>query len=176
MVIAVISVVIFLLFFPLRINLNLCFSGENSRLYFAVFLFQKLKVLSGYIKERENGGIYVHLKNKAIIVDKDALTSLSGSGGFNSVISLTDYNLILYTGVESASLCFCYSVVSKVLLIITNVLYIKGNSNVVITNVLSGFISIFLQINGWFNLFCIVKSVIANYISKGVNYVKRKTI
>ena len=44
-------------------------SVKGKRLYFALYLFGKIKLVSGYLKRRDKGGFYIHLsENLAIII------------------------------------------------------------------------------------------------------------
>ena len=76
MLLFIIFIVIILLILPIFVNIYAYFDTNNKKLYFAITVLGVIKILSGYISARKNGGVYIHIKNKAIIFDKTSIKHL----------------------------------------------------------------------------------------------------
>lgn len=78
-----------ILIFPLFLNLQIYYSANLKRVYFAIDLFGMLKIISGYI-EIIKEGVCIHLtKNKAIIIENKQLLGVG-----EKVKPLKDYHII----------------------------------------------------------------------------------
>lgn len=179
MVVAV-FVVALLLIFPFVFSVYGYYVTNFKRLYFALYLFGKIKVISGYIKLRKKGGIYIHLtENKAIIIDINTLKKLNGGPNYINYFQFNSLYLIVDCGIKNLNILFiALSVIfrlkdySKTLS--ENNKYPKIIVDFNLYNENSNIKSIKFKLFGAFNLICILQSIIANYKSVGVKYVKRK--
>ena len=66
MVIAV-FIIGLILILPFVLTFYGYYNVEGKRLYFALYLYGKIKLISGYVKLRNKGGFYIHLsENKTL--------------------------------------------------------------------------------------------------------------
>lgn len=163
----------FLSFLPFVIK-TLCFYDVNSkRVYFAVYLYGFIKILSGYVKLRKKGGVYIHLSdNLALIVDMNTLKTLK-SGGFNfAKIIFPKSIFVLYDiGLNSPLI---YTTIIPINSFLNSLFYsgseffesvdLKIKTNLYETN--DKLFGIKLKTVSCFNFICIINELIANFISK----------
>ncbi len=178
--VVVVFVVTLLLIFPFVFSFYGYYSVFEKRLYFAIYFFAKLKVISGYIKLRNKGGVYIHLsEEKAIIIDFNTLKKLKGGPDFLSDFQFSSIYFIVDSGIKNTNLLFVTLSVVFGVKKFAKVLYENGKlPNIVVDFNLyeenTAIKSIKFKINGAFNIICILQSIIANYKSVGAKYVKRK--
>ena len=179
MIVAV-FIMVLLLIFPFVLSVYAYYDVKLKRVYFAIYLFGKIKIISGYVKLRKKGGVYVHLtEDKALIIDINTLKKLSGGPDYLSNIQLSEVYLITDCGIKNINLLFLILTINSS---IKNYAIINDKSNVLpkivsdlnVYNQIDALKSIKIKILLAFNLVCILKSIIANYKSVGVKYVKRK--
>ncbi len=173
-------ILILLLIFPFIISLYTYYDVRFKRVYFAFYLYGKIKIISGYVKLRNKGGFYVHLtENKALIIDINTLKKLSGGPDYLSNIQLSEVYLITDCGVKNVNLLFLILALNSAvknyakIKVLNNALP-KITSDLNVYNQNDSLKSIKIKILCAFNLVCILKSIIANYKNVGVKYVKRK--
>ena len=178
MVYIVIFVVI--LFLPLYFNVYLYNSIKDKRFYFALYLFGFLKILDGFITKRAEGGFYIHYrKNKAIVIDNDLVKLIEGNSfNFFSLILIKYLYLSLDIGIKNPNLTIIlmnlfthYINLGKY--IEYNYPYYKSNVNLNVFSVNKNYISIKIKLTFCLNIFCIVKALITNIISRGVKSAKK---
>ena len=177
MVFAVFLVVVILIA-PIFLTAYFYYNAKNNRLYFAVYAFGVFKLLSGYVKGRVKGGIYIHLSNNnAVIFDLKAFKDSQNGPNIFNAITLTKVKIIADVGVKDFYVIYLSLILNKVASILYKILRFSGKISSQI-NVFSenlGLINVKIKLNLCFNMFCIVKSVIANAIYEGVSYVKAKS-
>ena len=158
-----------ILLVPIYLTVYAFYDDYLKRLYFAIYIFGFFKGVSGYVKLRRSGGVYVHLKNKAIIVDNKFFKSLSGgNGGFSKVITVTEVDACLDVGLMNLNVAFFVWSIFKAL---DNffMLYKSNNSSIEIKNNLNlyldgdDFKAFKLKVKTYFNLISIVWLIFANY-------------
>lgn len=171
-----------ILVFPFIVTAYFYYNFSNNKLYFAIFIFNKIKLFSGYFNKRSDGGFYIHLKdNYALIVDKNSLYKLKNGNNYFNKLEINLLYLIVDVGLKSVNLVMILSFLTTIISKISYVYYKNNNLPKIITNLnvyesFLGVIGAKLKIIVSFNLICILQSVIANAISKGLNYVKRKKV
>ena len=167
-----------ILLFPLYISLLFYYSKKDSKLYFAVILLKKITIISGFITKRNKGGFYIHLKNKAIIM-KIKLKDIFNSGlKPYKWVTLNKVNLINVIGVDYINSIFTLNSVKYFLNVLIKILTYKNKtfnySNSLIINTESEkTFNLGAEISINTSLIRIVLGFIANYISIGLNYVKK---
>ena len=77
------------LIFPLFLNIDLAYTGENAKLYFGVRLFGFIKVISGYAEKIKEGFAFHLSEKKAYILSYKSLT-----GAKESIKPFMDYHFI----------------------------------------------------------------------------------
>ena len=170
----------FILILPLVFSLYLYYDKLRKKLFFAIYIFGLVKVLSGYVSNRIKGGVYIHLsQKKAIIIKLSALKNIGNGPNYLTVINLSSIYFLIDVGIKSASiLTVIYSIVknvqslSKLLNINGSLIKIKTDLNVYPIDL--SLISVKIKLKITFNLISILVLLIANYISKGIKNVKRK--
>ena len=172
--------IILLLIFPFILSIYIYYDDKVKRVYFAIYLFAKIKIISGYLKIRKKGGFYIHLtENKALIIDINTLKKLSGGPDYFKNIQISEIYLITDCGVRNINFLFSILAINNAIKNYAKIKY-KNNEFPIIASDLNVYnqnidlISIKIKITCAFNLICILKSVFANYKSVGVRYVKRK--
>lgn len=178
----VIFFIFLILILPLVFTLYFYFDLQDKRLYFAVFLFGKIKLLCGYFKPRNNESFYLHLSNnKTIIIDISVLKKLKGGRGFLKSFDISYLNFIVDAGVCDGILLFTLFSLKK----LSDYFFITFNFTNILTeiNVFNkdkGVISIKCKLIFVFNIVCILKTFIANNIfevknvKKKINKLKRR--
>ena len=171
-------IILILLFLPIFLKFYLFYNVKNNKLYFAIYLFNFIKITAGYIKKRKLGGVYLHFKRKAIIIDEYFISKHKGERFSKGTINLDNLSVYFDMGIGNANALF--SVFSLVNLINTISKPINLSKNADIKAYLNvydinfNFISVYSSFTIHFNLFCILKDLFANFINKGVKNAKFK--
>jgi hypothetical protein len=158
-----------ILILPLILTFYGYLSVKGKRLYFALYLFGKIKLISGYVKLRDKGGFYIHLSDsKAIIIDINTLKKLSGGPNLFSDVEFDELYLITDLGVKNFSLLYTVLTVNSAIKNFACITKARGFlpkiiSDLNIYNQNDGLKSIKIKFIFSFNLVCILKSIIANY-------------
>ena len=161
---------VLVIFFPITTTVYIYFNKSERKLYFAIYLFKYFSILCGYITVRNAYSVYLHIKNRAYIVTINNLIKLSkgnGGGNFFSPLSLFLY---VDSAVNFSTLSFLMllnSISSIFNAYIYNDFY-YFNYFYSINLKMKEDTSIKLAFTVTFNIFCILKVLIANYIIKGV--------
>lgn len=125
---------------PLSLTFYAFYDKTLKKLCVAVYLFNFIKVFSGYITNRKLGGFYIHNKNKAIIL-KPKLKSFKGNNAIIKALSLKTIIINAYLGVDNLPALF-------------SVLTVKNSLNTIFTTVNGNK----FRVNYDFNLFLSVNS------------------
>ena len=159
---------IVLILAPISLKLFVLYNNVDKKLYFALYLFKNINLLSGYFNKRERGGIYLHLNNKAIILTLKTLDYKSGSG------ILKAFNLKnAYINVNASAnmvnlIALSYNFISILNYSFSgNELSVKTDLNLYFND--SDFYNIGVFINAKSNLLRIILAIISNAIIKGKN-------
>lgn len=168
--------IILLLICPININLLAYYSNKYKKLFFTVLLFENVCVFSGYLTKRKKGGVYLHLKNKAIIIEIKASKILNNNLNFNKFITISACNFFIITGVNSVGKIFGFYTVASALKTIFSINNCKTDLN---------FIDLYIdlenserlesgaKISVRFNIIRILFMIIANYINKVIKNAKK---
>ena len=168
----VVAIIIFILFLPFFISFYIYFDKNVKRLYFAIYIFGFIKLTSGYVKPRNAFSFYLHLKNKAIIIDKNILKLFDGNFNVFNVIQLKSLQVYLDISTNNENSVAVVFLLNSLFNILSKCVYSKNY-------ILSPRYSIKLKYEKpnfslkvkctlFFNLFCITCNLITNYIIKGV--------
>ena len=162
---------VILVFFPITVTVYTYYNKKQSKLYFAIYVFKHFLLVSGYFRARNAFSVYLHVKNKAYIIDINTIKNLTkGNGGG---VFFTPLSLFVYvdSAVNLSALSF---------LMLLNTAFSIFNAykeqelyyfetyyalNLVDNNKNQ---NIKISFTFTFNLFCILRQIIANYIIKGV--------
>jgi hypothetical protein len=88
----VIAISIYIVFiFPIFISFNVYFDKEKKKVYFLVYLFNFIKIFSGFIEENDNGFLITFLRKKQKLIRYKNLFSIK-----NHIKPLKDYNIISF--------------------------------------------------------------------------------
>ena len=166
---------IILLFLPIFIKAYLYYNPTDKKLYFAIYLFNYIKIIAGYITKRELGGIYIHMRNRAIILDENFFNKHKKDKISLKTFKIDKISLFFDMGYESANTIF----LTYALLNLTNIISKNSKTTKIYTylnvyNENQKIISVYSSFSFHFNIFGIVKGIFANFISKGENYAKTK--
>ena len=168
MVIAV-FIIGLILILPFVLTFYGYYNVEGKRLYFALYLYGKIKLISGYVKLRNKGGFYIHLsENKAIIIDIKTLQKLSGGPNYFNDIEFNELYLITDVGVKNVKVLYTVLCVNSAIKNFACITKARGflpeiKSDLNIYNQNDCLKSIKAKFIFSLNLICILKSVIANY-------------
>lgn len=179
MILAVFLVAIIIVL-PIIVSSYFYFNNNLKRLYFAIYIFGFIKLISGYFKVRNKGGFYLHLsKNKAIIIDFSIIKKLNGGPNYLSDFSINKLFIESDISIIKTKLLFSSIYLNYFTSIISKIIYESGympeitsNLNIILDN--DDIFSLKFKIIFSFNLVCILKSLIANAKNVGVKYVKQK--
>lgn len=163
---------VLVIFFPITTTVYIYFNKSERKLYFAIYLFKYFSILCGYITVRNAYSVYLHIKNKAYIITLSNLIKLSkgnGGGNFFSPLSLFLY---VDSAVKFSTLSFLMLLnsISSIFnaYIYNDFYYFNYFYSFNLINNYKKQTSIKLAFTLTFNIFCILKVLIANYIIKGV--------
>lgn len=178
MVLAIFLTCLFLIL-PIFVSVYLYYDVIDKRLYFAIFLYNQIKITSGYIVKRKNGGFYVHTNKKAYIFDNETLNKLKSSDiDLTKALQTRTFNLYIDIGLEDvnliilgASIYYLLQNIGKVYTEKYNYFNYLTDLNIYDTN--KKLISIKLKHVVSFNILGILSKIIANLISKGVKNAKK---
>ncbi len=168
MVVAV-FILVLLLILPFILTFYGYYDIKSKRLYFALYLYGKIKVISGYVKGRKKGGLYIHLSEyKAIIVDINTLKKLSGGPDFFSNVEFNEFYIITDIGIKNVNTLFLVACMNSALVNFAKISQAKGAlpkiiSDLNVYNQNEELKSIKIKFLCSLNLVCILKSIIANY-------------
>jgi hypothetical protein len=172
----VIITIILIFIFPLVLTSYIYFDSNDKKLYFAVYLFDFIKIVDGYITKRNLGGFYIHIKNKAIIIDDVILNSLRGGKSMLKAFHLTSLNAFInlqtdnfYLYYVTLLLNFSKNIVYKFL---ENNYFLEKPKTSINLSIGKFSMQVKVRFKILFNLFCITYNLITNYIDKGVQNVK----
>ena len=174
----ILFIIVLIIILPIVLSLYLFLDFTNKKLYFGIYLFGFIKILSGYVNVRDKGGFYLHISNnKAIIIDNSTLQKIGGGTSFINAFQFSEIVLITDVSLNNIKLIFSILFVNKIGQIINKIIYSnnklpKIRSNVLILSDLEKVFNLKCKAVLSFNILCIVKSLIANSISKGVSYAK----
>jgi len=170
-------IIVGILIFPIITSLYFFVDFDSKKLFFAIFIFGKFKVLSGYAKLRDYNTIYLHLSdNRAIILNLSALKKFSGSSNINKAFNIDLISIYLDCGLYNAISTFVfietYNLISLFMPLFNLINNFNFNLNLI--NSYKSLISIKCKLRLQFNLISIVLRFIANIITKGAGNAKRK--
>ncbi|MBR6737579.1 MAG: hypothetical protein IKL82_04360 [Clostridia bacterium] len=157
-----------ILFIPIFITTYIFYDDSAKRLYFAFYLFGFIRIVSGYVKGRNRGGFYIHISNeKAIIIDTKTIKGLNGGKGITSSFSLFSISYVFDVGLKNLNeLIAFYGVYTLTNTILQTKLYNRShvdfNPNFNVYTDFDDLKAIKLKLGVFFNLFCIVRAIIAN--------------
>lgn len=165
------------LFIKIKLTLLLFYSTLNKKLYFTVIIYKKFNVISGYLRKRSKGGAYLHLNNKAYIIDfKNKKISLSD---FNvkGVFTLDEFSGVLLCDSSNLNELFAAYALNGVLINyfkISDKHSDKFNINLNAINNFNDNIACSLLLSVKFNIISILLRFIANIVNKGIKYAKKQ--
>ncbi|MBR5439671.1 MAG: hypothetical protein IKV61_05620 [Clostridia bacterium] len=154
---------------PITVSIYVYYNKSEQKLYFAIYAFKYVLVISGYLTVRNSYSVYLHIKNKAYVITLNNLINLTKNrSGGNFITPLS-----LYIYVDSAVNEFALSFLMLVKAISNvfnaysyNELYYFDNYySFNLTNTAKQ-IEIKASFTFSFNLFCILRLLIANSIIK----------
>lgn len=163
---------------PIFISVYAYFDTHSKKLFFSIYIFGFIKIISGYVCSRKKGGVYVHVKNKAYIIDFQALKNLNS--GSRVMPQFIINNLYLQVNISSTNfygifLPILFTNIAKNLLFILEKQNNVKNSKIFTNICFNDFsLSISFRFTVIFNLFCIISKAFTNYIIKGENYAKKR--
>ena len=180
MIIAV-FIIVGMLIFPIIASLYFYADFSFKKVYFAIFIFGKFRILSGYIKARDKSSVYIHISDKkAFIIDLTYVKKMSSNSNFSKMFNVDLVDVYIENSVLYPNITFVILSIYNVLIPLLSTLYelygVKIILNCLFNNSKTILNSIKFKIRIQFNLFSIVLRVIANIISVGENDVKRKRI
>ena len=95
-----IAIVLFLLFLPFVIELDVHYDMNRKKFGFAVYLYKKIKIIGGYIGTYK-GGIALHISNKKVIlIPYSKVNSERKRFSFVRTFRLVSFCLTTETGAE----------------------------------------------------------------------------
>lgn len=175
-----IAILIIIIFLPLYVSVYLYNNSKDKRIYFAIYLFNFIKILDGYTTPRKLGGIYIHLfKDKAYVLDLETIKRLEGGSiNFASIITIKNLYFSLDFGIKNANLVSILIIIFTFYINLGNFIkynypYFKSNVNLNVLNTDKNYIASKLSLTFCFNIFCIVVKIITNIISRGVKSEKK---
>ena len=164
----IIIFLVFFLFLPITLSFYLFFNAKEQKLYFAIYLFKYFLVFSGYITKRDSKSIYLHVQNKAYVINFNNLTKNQNTRAFFVILSFYVY---IDSAVNEYALSFLmllnafYSLLnaylSNEIYFLNTAYYYKLNNKPNYKTKVNATFTI------TFNIFCILRTIIANYIKKG---------
>lgn len=181
MVIAV-FITTFILIVPLAFSVYFHFEKSLNKVYFAIYVFGFIRLVSGYISKRKLGGFYVHLSSKkALILQLNSILKLESDFSFLSVISINNIYLSTSIGFKSATLLTFATTLTTAIQTTSKIIEDNGYGKRVVADLIvynedKLLKSIKMKVKFSFNLISIVIIFIANYISKVKNNVKGQKI
>ena len=158
-----------ILLVPIFITTYFYYDNSVKKLYFSLFIFGFIPIISGYLTKRNKGGFYLHLKNKAIIFDEQLFKSFKGGdGGIVKAFSIRKAYLILDVGVKNLNTIFIansfFTVLSSVYSVIKSTssgVELEKTLNIYCDN--TEFKAFKLKLVVFFNFLSIGFVIIANY-------------
>ncbi len=173
-------IIVGLLIFPIITSLYFFVDFNLKKVFFAVFIFGKIKIISGYFKFRDTDSLYLHISNsKAIIIELSLFNNIKGNVSFLKIFNIDLVEFYIDLGLLNAKIITIIMLLyNNFIAIAPNLDLIYGvNSKLNVTfNKYNSFASLKLKVRFQFNLACIVFYIIANIISVGEYNVKRKKI
>ncbi len=171
-------VIVGLLIFPIITTLYFFIDKANKKLFFGIYLFGKIKILSAYFKTRNKDSVYLHISNsKAIIIDFSIFKKMGGNFELHKILNIDLFELYIESGLFNSSLTiimlYVYNLASSFSVILNNDYGMRLNVHLILSNS-NSINSLAFKIRVQFNVFCIVINFIANIITIGVKNVKRK--
>ena len=174
------AIFVTIIFLPIYISVYLYYDNKGKRLYFAIYLFNFVKILDGYVNRRKNGGVYVHVtETKAYVIDSELIKQLEG-GSINVFPTLTLKNLTITLDIgnkngQIVSILFViFSLIIKCGRVIEHELpYLNLVTNLNIHDVNENFLALKSKTVICFNLFCILIKIFANLIKRGKQSAKK---
>ena len=155
--------IVLILIFPLIFTAYAYFDYKNKRLFIALYLFSKIKLISGYINVREKGGVYFHLSDKkVIIINKEIFDKFKGKPNFLPKITVFDVYSVIDSGVKSQywlSFLFAfYTIIININCICSNeIKYITLKTDLNVVNLNENLKSLKVKVSFSFNvvgIFC----------------------
>ena len=158
-----------ILLIPIFITTYFYYDNCANKLFFSLYLFGVVRVVSGYLTKRNKGGFYLHIKNKAIIIDAQLFKSFrGGDSGAVKAFSIRKAYLILDVGVKNLSTIFIansfFTVLSSVYSLIKSTssgVELEKTLNIYCDN--TEFKAFKLKLVVFFNFLSICFMIIANY-------------
>ncbi len=171
-----VAIFIVILICPLFITSYIFVDTKLKKLFFAFYLFDAIKLKDGFITRRNLGGFYVHLKNKAIIIDNSNFSSIRADTNIFNAFLIVSLESRINVRCETFNQCYLVLVVNflKNLLLKTIVKnYFLSNPKIDVNLYFGDFeFQSKIRFKIVFNLICITYLIITNYINKGVKNVK----
>lgn len=172
----VFALLLIIFIFPLILTIYIYFDTKIEKVFFAVYIFGFIKIVDGYITKRDLGGVYIHFKNKAIIVDEFNFNSIQGGKSVFKLLQVIAFDSYINLSTNSFSLYY----LTILLNFIKNITFNFLNSRLILQTpkasvdlTLGQFeLQVKWRVKILFNLFCITYYFITNYIIKGVQNVK----
>jgi hypothetical protein len=181
MVIAV-FITTFILIVPLVFSVYFHFEKSLNKGYFAIYIFGFIRLVSGYVCRRKDGGLYVHFSDKkALILQLYFIKKLESDFSFLSVISINNIYLSTSIGFKSAMLLTFATTLTTAIQTTSKIIEDNGYGKRVVADLIvynedKLLKSMKMKFKFSFNLISIVIIFIANYISKVKSNVKGKKI
>ena len=181
MVIAV-FITTFILIVPLAFSVYFHFEKSLNKVYFAIYVFVFIRLVSGYISKRKLGGFYVHLSSKkAFILQLNFIKKLESDVSYFNAISIHDIYLSSSLGLKNVTVLALAMVLTTAIQNVSKIFDNNGYGKRIIADLIvynedKLLKSMKMKVKFSFNLISIVIIFIANYISKVKNNVKGQKI
>ncbi|MBR2377420.1 MAG: hypothetical protein IKA85_06620 [Clostridia bacterium] len=174
------AIILIIIFLPLYISVYLYNNSKDKRIYFAIYLFNAIKLLDGYTTPRKLGGIYIHVfKDKAYVLDIETIKRLEGgSVNFFSAITPTNLYFSLDFGIKNANLVSLLLILFNTYINLGKFIkdkypYFNSYANLNVYSIDKNYLSSKISLTFCFNIFCILVKIITNIISRGVKSEKK---
>lgn len=172
MLYAVTAIALFLII-PIKATFYVVYDSRNKKIYFTAFLYEVIRVFSGYLRIVKNVGGYLHLKNKAFCIKYNSILKMDKSPITLKAFTLTEVLSESYVCQHSFSvisgITVSYLAIQSCSKLLQNKLpYLKLNNNLYINSKNVKRFSVNAKITILFNLFGLIINACENLIKKGV--------
>lgn len=171
-------IVALVLFLPIFVSAYLAFDARYKKLYFSVFLFGKIKALSGYFKPKFSGG-YLHAGDKAYFIKYSSVFKMKQSPLTLSAFTVTDFKTNIF--ISKTKFGFVYALTAgNILSSIVSSVICKKRRYLTVKNNLYVFDGEFenfafnANVNFTFCIIGLIINVLKNLIKKGVKSAKKR--
>ncbi len=170
-----------ILVFPLVFSGYFYLDINNKKLFLAVYLFKYVKLLSGFITFRDNGGFYFHISDKKVVIlNKELFDKFKGGPDFLPKITVFNSYSIIDSGVKNdiwlSFLFTFYTILRNFNCILSNEInYLSLKTDLNVINIDKNLISVKLSLIFSFNLLGILNNFFGSLLLRGISYVKKQT-